>query len=305
VTAMTDDACWVDLCDPDEAALRAALPQGIHDVTLERLLRPMRAAHESRPRIEVRGTYVFGVLVFPKVDGDGVVNQEIDVIATNEQLITIRKTLPGRAACDLTGARNASSRIQASPGMCLYMLFDEIAEQFLDVVDGFDNTIDELEDQVTALSNIEVRTRISETRHDILHVRRVLAPTRDAARAVLDDRVELEPETLFPREVELHFADTYDKLMRATDGLDLSRDLLAGVRDFHQAEVANDQNEVMKKLTAIASMLLVPTFIVGVYGQNLRGAPEQHWQHGYAFSWALIIVTTLLQFSYFRHKKWI
>ena len=59
--------------------------------------------------------------------------------------------------------------------------------------------------------------------------------------------------------------------MRATDGLDLSRDLLAGVRDFHQAEVANDQNEVMKKLTAIASMLLVPTFIVGVYGQNLRG----------------------------------
>ena len=42
-----------------------------------------------------------------------------------------------------------------------------------------------------------------------------------------------------------------------------------------------------------------------VYGQNLRGAPEQHWEHGYAFSWALIIVTTLLQFSYFRHKKWI
>jgi magnesium transporter len=302
---MTDDACWVDLCDPDEATLRAALPQGIHDVTLERLLRPMRAAHESRPRIEVRGTYVFAVLVFPNVDGDGVVNQEIDVIATNERLITIRKTVAGRAACDLTGARNASSRIRASPGMCLYMLFDEIAEQFLDVVDGFDNTIDELEDQVTALSNIEVRTRISETRHDILHVRRVLAPTRDAARAVLDDRVELEPETLFPREVELHFADTYDKLMRATDGLDLSRDLLAGVRDFHQAEVANDQNEVMKKLTAIASMLLVPTFIVGVYGQNLRGAPEQHWEHGYAFSWALIIVTTLLQFSYFRHKKWI
>ena len=150
-----------------------------------------------------------------------------------------------------------------------------------------------------------MRTRISDTRHDILHTRRVLAPTRDAARAVLDDRVELEPETLFPREVELHFADTYDKLMRATDGLDLSRDLLAGVRDFHQAEVANDQNEVMKKLTAIASMLLVPTFIVGLYGQNLRGIPEFHWRYGYAFSWMLIIVTTVGQFVYFRHKKWI
>ncbi len=302
---MTDHSCWVDLCDPDEETLRAALPDGIHDVTLERLLRPTRAGHEPRPRIEVRGSYVFGVLVFPNVDGDGVVNQEIDVIATTERLITIRKTVAGRAACDLTDARGAASRIQASPGMCLYMLFDEIAEQFLDVVDGFDNTIDELEDHVTDLSNIEVRTQISDTRHDILHVRRVLAPTRDAARAVLDDRVELEPETLFPRDVELHFADTYDKLLRATDGLDLSRDLLAGVRDFHQAEVANDQNEVMKKLTAIASMLLVPTFIVGLYGQNLRGIPEFHWRYGYAFSWTLIIVTTLGQFIYFRHKKWI
>ena len=42
-----------------------------------------------------------------------------------------------------------------------------------------------------------------------------------------------------------------------------------GIRDYHQAKVANDQNEVMKRLTAIASILLVPTLIVGVYGQNL------------------------------------
>ena len=53
---------------------------------------------------------------------------------------------------------------------------------------------------------------------------------------------------------------------------DTIRDLLAGVRDYHQAQVANDQNEVMKRLTVIASVLLVPTFIVGLYGQNLRVA---------------------------------
>ena len=189
--------------------------------------------------------------------------------------------------------------------MCLYMLFDEIAERFLDVVDGFDNTIDELEDQVTDVVEQRGPDAISRpvttscTCAGCLH-RLATRPGRCSTTASSSRRT-----TLFPREVELHFADTYDKLMRATDGLDLSRDLLAGVRDFHQAEVANDQNEVMKKLTAIASMLLVPTLIVGVYGQNLRGTPEQHWEHGYAFSWGLIIVTTLLQFSYFRHKKWI
>jgi magnesium transporter len=111
--------------------------------------------------------------------------------------------------------------------------------------------------------------------------------------------------TLFPRDIELRFADAYDKLLRATDGLDLSRDLLAGVRDFHQAEVANSQNEVMKRLTVIASMLLVPTFIVGLYGQNFRHMPELGWGQGYGFSWFLIIVTTIGQYIYFKRKRWI
>jgi magnesium transporter len=94
-------------------------------------------------------------------------------------------------------------------------------------------------------------------------------------------------------------------LLRATDGLDLERDLLAGVRDFHQAQVANDQNEVMKRLTVVASVLLLPTFIVGLYGQNLRGVYEFHWAHGYLFSWFLIVITTIAQIAYYRRKKWI
>ena len=85
--------------------------------------------------------------------------------------------------------------------------------------------------------------------------------------------------------VELHFADAYDKLLRATEGLETSRDLVAGVRDYFQAKIANDQNEVMKRLTVIASLLLVPTFIVGLYGQNFRHIPELHWGFGYAWSW--------------------
>ncbi len=141
--------------------------------------------------------------------------------------------------------------------MGLYLLVDEIAERFLTVVDRFDDDIDQLEDNVGVWPSEEVRRRISSIRHEILEVRRVLTPSRDAARAVLDDRVEIDGDvTLFPREIELHFADAYDKLLRATDGLDLARDLLAGVRDFHQAQVANDQNEVMKRLTVVASVLL-------------------------------------------------
>ena len=87
--------------------------------------------------------------------------------------------------------------------------------------------------------------------------------------------------------------------------IEISRDLVAGARDYFQSKIANDQNEVTKRLTAIASILLLPTFIVGVYGQNFRRIPELHWGFGYAWSWGLIIVTTIAQVWYFRRKHWI
>jgi magnesium transporter len=110
---------------------------------------------------------------------------------------------------------------------------------------------------------------------------------------------------VFPQEVEVAFNAAYDKLMRAFDGLELSRDLLSSVRDYSQAKVANDQNEVMKRLTVVASLLLLPTFIVGLYGQNFVNIPELRWHWGYAYVWAVIVVTTLLQLWYFRRKDWI
>src|ERR671932_745282 len=112
---------------------------------------------------------------------------------------------------------------------------------------------------IEELPPAETRERISALRHDLLHIRRTLAPTRDAVRRVVDDVVEVEK----------------------------------GDEVF--------QNEVMKTLTVIASLLLLPTFIVGLYGQNFQhNFPEIHWRLGYVWSWAVIVVTTGLQLWFFR-----
>jgi len=298
---------WIDLVDPDDAQINAAIPTRLHATVAERLRVPARHDDDPRPRLEAHGDYVFGVLVIPTIDETGdVTRHEIDVVATLDRLVTVRRTPPGEPACDIADLVAAAHRDDSPPGMSLYLLIDEIAERFLNVIDRFDTGIDELEDNVGTWPSQDVREKISVIRHEILEVRRVLTPSRDAARAVLDDRVELDGEvSLFPRDIELHFADAYDKLLRATDSLDLARDLLSGVRDFHQAQVANDQNEVMKRLTVVASVLLLPTFIVGLYGQNLHGSPELGWTHGYWFSWSVIIATTIAQLAYFRRKQWI
>jgi magnesium transporter len=193
-----------------------------------------------------------------------------------------------------------------SAGMLAYRLLDDIAERYLDLVDSLDDEIDELEDKVETQPAELTRTRVSALRHDLLHIRRTLSPMRDSVRRVIDGTVEVQegPE-VFTHDVEVAFNAAYDKFLRASDGLDLARDLLAGVRDYSQAKIANDQNEVVKRLTVIASVLLLPTFIVGLYGQNFRDVPELRWHYGYEYVWGLIIVTTALQLWYFRRKKWI
>ncbi len=304
---MDSAANWVDLLDPTPAELEAHLPASIHSKAVEQLLAPAQHDDDPRPKVEAHGDYIFGVFLVAVAapEDDLVYYQEVDLVLTEAAAVTVRKTpSDGHDAYDPAAARAACGAGDPA-GMVAYHLVDDIAERFLDLVDTLGDEIDELEDGVDGWGPEQIRRRISDLRHDMLHIRRTLAPTRDAVRQIVDGRIELADGEVFPREVELNFAAVYDKLLRATDGLELSRDLVAGVRDYHQSKIAVDQNEVMKRLTAIASILLLPTFIVGLYGQNFRNIPELRWGLGYGFSWGLIIVTTIAQLAFFRRKKWI
>ena len=300
---------WIDLLDPNADELRAALGREVHDLAFEQLLEPTTHNDEPRPRLEGHDHYVFGVFVVPIAirEENRIYYQEVDLIGTRDRLVTVRKTPQDGKPFDISGAMESAERDDDKrAGVMVYRLVDQIAEYFLDLVDALDDEIDELEDGVEDWPPSQVRQRISTLRHDLLHVRRTVSPTRDAVRRVVDRRIDVgEGPEVLPRDVELDFADVYDKLLRAVDGLDFSRDLLASARDYQQAKIANDQNEVTKRLTVIASLLLVPTFIVGVYGQNFDHMPELHWRLGYAFSWALIIGTTILQLLFFRGLGWI
>ncbi len=300
---------WIDLLDPGEDELRRVLPPQIHERALEQLLEPALHDDEPRPRLEGHDQYVFGVFLLPIAvrEEDRVFYQEIDIIASRERLVTVRKTPERGHPCDLGPAQiSVEKGADERAGMILYRIVDLIAEDFLDLVDALNDEIDELEEGIEAWTSTQVRGRISDLRHDLLHVRRTLAPTRDAVRSIVDRRLDIgEGPELLPREIELNFSDAYDKLLRAMDGLDLSRDLLASARDYSQAKIANDQNEVVKRLTVIASLLLVPTFIVGLYGQNFHHIPELGWSFGYWWSWGWIAFTTVLQLAFFRWLGWI
>ena len=304
---MPEPARWIDLVDPTAVELHGSLPEHVHATAMEALLAPHEHDDEPRPRIESHGDYVLGILLLPvEVAAENrLYYQELDFVATQQVLVSVSKTPPGEQPFDLSAAQESAERDDDKrAGLMVYRVVDQIAEYFLDLVDALDDEIDELEDLVATKRPEEISRRLRGLRHDVLGVRRTLSPTRDAVRKIVDNRVELDDAELFPHEVEISFGNAYDKLLRASEGLDNARDSLAGIRDYLQGKIANDQNEVMKRLTVIAALLLLPTFIVGLYGQNFAHIPELGWSWGYWWSWGLIVGTTVAQLAFFRWKRW-
>jgi Mg2+ and Co2+ transporter CorA len=298
-------ARWIDLVDPSREELLDALPAHVDPDVVETLAAPALTDREPRPLLEGHGAYMFGVLVAmrPFVEDGLAEHQEIDVVATPDILLTVRKTPPSGVPFDPAALRPALDD-GASVGVLVHRLADDVAETFLELLDAVYVEIDELEDRIDEWSPAKVRLRMAELRHELLYRRRTVSATRAAVRRVLDGRIEVGDHALFPPEIERLFADTYDTLVRVTEELDVARDLLASVRDHLQSKVAESQNEVAKKLTVIASLVLVPSLVVGFFGQNFEGEFDQSWWT-LAFSTGIIVASTIVQLALFRWRRWI
>ena len=142
-------------------------------------------------------------------------------------------------------------------------------------------------------------------------MRRVINETEQILERLASDEIDLNadalgnPRKLFTRELEIFVSDTFIDARHVTsvmsdidDRLDLIRDYMKQLRDEESVSASRFTG-------AIASIMLLPTFIVGLYGQNFVHIPELSWAHGYLFSWGTIVVVTLAQITFFRRRRWI
>jgi hypothetical protein len=107
-----NEATWIDLLDPDPATLSAVIPTEVHPSALERLQAAPRHDDEPRPRLETHGNHLFGVMVVPLfVAKDArVVYQEVDLLASRDRLVTVRKTPPDGEPLSFDDVRRSGPR---------------------------------------------------------------------------------------------------------------------------------------------------------------------------------------------------
>jgi magnesium transporter len=87
------------------------------------------------------------------------------------------------------------------------------------------------------------------------------------------------------------------------------RDPASGEHDIYLNTLSLSTNEVMKKLTLVATIVLPLTFAVGVYGMNFADSPynmpELSWTYGYPAVMLGMLGVTVILIAYFRREGYV
>ncbi len=66
-----------------------------------------------------------------------------------------------------------------------------------------------------------------------------------------------------------------------------------------------EQNRVIKVFSIAAVLFLPPTLVATVYGMNFKHMPELEWWFGYPLALALMVLSALVPFFWFKRNNWI
>ena len=102
-----------------------------------------------------------------------------------------------------------------------------------------------------------------------------------------------------------YFRDIYDHLARLNQIIESNRDTVTSATSVNLSMIAMQENETMKRLTAYAALVAIPTLIAGIYGMNFQDMPELHWRYGYPVCIGVMTALDAYLFYLFRKSRWL
>lgn len=97
--------------------------------------------------------------------------------------------------------------------------------------------------------------------------------------------------------------DVEIELRQALETTNIYSDILSGMMDAYASVISNNLNIIMKQLTSISIILMIPTLVASLYGMNV---PNMFQEYRYGF-WVVLLISTIFSVSgvlLFKFKKW-
>jgi magnesium transporter len=297
-SAGSGEFVWIGIHEPDPGDLEHLQELfHLHELAVE----DAQQAHQ-RPKIEDYDDDVFIVLKTGHYheDREEVDFGEIHLFAGPGYVITVRHG-PGS---ELASARQ---RLEARPDLlrlgaasAIWAVLDKVVDDYIPVVDSIEDDVEEVEKDVFDDDVPAPTERIYHLKREVIEFHRAVWPLLNPL-----EQLELGGFERVPEELRSFFRDVADHAKRVDEQVSSQRELLTSVLQANLALVSVNQNEVVKRVSAIVGIVAVPTFIASVYGMNFDNMPELHWHYGYAFALGLMALAVTGLAVFFRRIDWI
>ena len=300
--AGSDGVAWLSLEDPTPDELeKLGRDFNLHPLALEDAVH----AHQ-RPKLERYGDTLYLVLrpAWYIDETETVEFGELHVFAGPRFVITI-----GHGA--VPGLEDVREELEARPELLrlgpmpiVHGILDDVVDDYLPVVEGVENDIDEIESEVFGGAT-GVSRRTYELLREVIEFRRGVQPLA----AMLQELME---QPAVDEEQQRYLRDVHDHVIRIKDQVEAFHELLRSILSVNLtietktlSEAANRQNEEVKKISAWAAILFAPTIVGTVYGMNFEHMPELGWRLGYPMALGLMLLVSVSLFVLFRRRRWI
>jgi len=291
------DFVWVGLYEPSHLELEdIAAAFGLHPLAVEDAV----VAHQ-RPKLELyEGNLFLTVKTLWYVDEDDAVETgEINLFVGDDFVITVRHGRGSQlkdARHELEAQQNVLSH---GPSAVVYAVCDTVVDGYLAVMEELQIDVDEVETSVFSEQRTNDSGRIYTLKRELAEVRRAVLPLKEPMRRFTVGAV---PGIL--AEAGPFFRDVGDHLAIAAEAIDTLDSLLSTAFEAHVARIQVQQNDDMRKISAGAAMIVVPTLIAGVYGMNFHLTPSPDWAGSFWFAIATMAGSMAAMWWYFKKVGW-
>ena len=97
--------------------------------------------------------------------------------------------------------------------------------------------------------------------------------------------------------------DAEIELRQAQESTNIYSGILSGMMDAYASVISNNVNDIMKQLTSVSIVLMIPTMIASFYGMNVPN-PLQYSQWGLTGIIAISILLSIVGIWLLRKRKW-
>ncbi|WP_329247519.1 magnesium and cobalt transport protein CorA [Streptomyces sp. NBC_01478] len=300
-----DGFVWLGLHEPtNEEFAGIAELFDLHPLAVEDAIE----AHQ-RPKVERYGETLFAVfktvcyVEHEKLTATSEVvdTGEIMVFVGAEFVITVRHGRHGSLGPLREELESNPLQLAKGPAAVLHAIADHVVDDYLSVTDSVQADIDQVETDVFAENGARADPgRIYQLKRELLELKRAVVPLGRPL-----EELATRPMRVVGPEIQAYFRDVSDHLLRAKEQIASFDELLNSILQAHLAQVTVAQNEDMRKITAWAAVIAVPTMVCGVYGMNFDHMPELHWRFGYPLVIGVIFVSCLVLYRGFRRNGWL